>query len=203
LLWYVLLLAAVGVVVYAIWNYRRKDAARRAASEARFEKMFKGEVPLAPGARPPSSAAAEPSPSAKVPPAPSAAQPVAVERFLGKAESLLYYLLKAGLPDAEVFAGVPLARVVGAAGDGRDREQQLRRFSQYQLDFVVCDKSMRVVAVVEVETAAGAGAAGDQRFKSDVLKQAGIRLVRINPAELPRREQIGALVNGGPGQRDG
>jgi hypothetical protein len=128
---------------------------------------------------------------------------VPAERFLGKAESLLYYLLKSGLPDAEIFAGVSLARVLGAAGDGRDREQQVRRLSQYHLDFVVCDKAMRVVAVVEVGTAAGAGAAGDQRFKSDLLKQAGIRVVRINPAELPRREQIGSLVNGGPAPRNG
>ncbi|HSD99957.1 MAG TPA: DUF2726 domain-containing protein [Burkholderiales bacterium] len=201
MLWYVLLLATVGVVVYAVWNFRRKAAERKAASQARFEKMFKGEAQLAPELQPPFPTAAELSPSAESPPA--AAQPVAAERFLGKAESLLYYLLRSGLPDAEVFAGVSLARVLSATGNGRDREQQLRRLSQYQLDFVVCDKSMRVVAVVEVETAAGAGAAGDQRFKSDVLKQAGIRVVRINPAELPRREQVGALVNGGPAQKEG
>ena len=201
MLWYVLLLATVGVVVYAVWNFRRKAAERKAASQARFEKMFKGEAQLAPELQPPFPTAAESSPSAESPPA--AAQPVAAERFLGKAESLLYYLLRSGLPDAEVFAGVSLARVLSATGNGRDREQQLRRLSQYQLDFVVCDKSMRVVAVVEVETAAGAGAAGDQRFKSDVLKQAGIRVVRINPAELPRREQVGALVNGGPAQKEG
>lgn len=202
MLWYVLLLATAGVVVYAIWDYRRRTAARKAASEARFEKMFKEEAQLVPGLQPPAPLAAEPSPAAKAPPAPAPAQPVAAERFLGKAESLLYYLLKSGLPDAEVFAGVSLARVLGVAGNSRDREQQLRRLSQYQLDFVVCDKAMRVVAVVEVETAAGAGAAGDQRFKSDMLKQAGIRVVRINPAELPRREQIGAIVNGGSAQQE-
>jgi hypothetical protein len=203
LLWYVLLLATAGVVVYAIWNHHRRTAARKAASEARFEKMFKEEAQVVPGLRPPSPLAAEPSPTAKAPPVPAPAQPVAAERFLGKSESLLYYLLKSGLPDAEVFAGVSLSRVLGVAGNGREREQQLRRLSQYQLDFVVCDKSMRVVAVVEVETAAGAGAAGDQRVKSDMLKQAGIRVVRINPAELPRREQIGALVNGGSARQEG
>jgi intracellular sulfur oxidation DsrE/DsrF family protein len=200
LLWYVLLLATAGIVVYAVWSYRRGTAARKAASEARFEKMLKAEAQLAPGAQPPSSSAAETSAPAKPAPAASTAPPVAVERFLGKSESLLYYLLKAGLPDAEVFAGVSLARVVGVAGEGRDREQQLRRLSQYQLDFVVCDKSMRVVAVVEVESAAGATAAGDQRFKADMLKQAGIRLVRVNPAALPRRDEVRALINGGPVQ---
>jgi hypothetical protein len=206
LLWYLFLLAAAGLVVYAFWSYRGKAAARRAASEARFEKMLKGQA--RPSASPQSTspaaaAASEPSTPAKAPPASSAAQPVAAQRFLGQAESLLYYLLKAGLPGFEVFAGVSLARVVGAPGDGRDREQQLRRLSQYQLDFVICDKSMRVVAVVEVESAAGAGAAGDRRFKADILGQAGIRLVHVNPAALPRREQIGVLISGEPPQKDG
>ena len=205
MLWYLFLLAAAGLVVYAIWNYRRKVAARRAASDARFEKMFKRQARPTASPQPTSPAAvaaSEPSTPAKAPPASSAAQPVAAQRFLGQAESLLYYLLKAGLPGFEVFAGVSLARLVGAPGDGRDREQQIRRLSQYQLDFVICDKSMRVIAVVDVESAAGAGTAGDQRFKSDILMQAGIRVVRVNPAALPRREQIRALISGEPPQKD-
>jgi hypothetical protein len=174
--WFLFLLAVAGGVAFAIWNFHRKTAPRKAASEARFEKIFKG----------PAQIPASPPP------------PAAAQCFLGQAESLLYYLLKAGLPDSEVFAGVSLARVVGAAGEGR--EQQLRRLAQYQLDFVVCDKNMQVVAVVEVESAAGADAAGDRRFKSDLLKQAGIRLIRINPAALPQREQIRTLIDGGSPQ---
>lgn len=196
MLWYLLLLATVGVVVYVIWNYRRGTAARKAASAARFDKMFKAEVQLTPGAQLPTFFAADTSPLAKSAPAASIAPAVAAERFLGKSESLLYYLLKAGLPDHEIFAGVSLTRFIVAAGDGREREQQLRRLAQYTLDFVVCDKSMQVIAVVEVETAAAATAAGDQRFKAETLKQAGIRLVRINPTALPRREQVRAFING-------
>jgi len=203
LLWYLLLLAAVGIIIYAIWNYRRGTAARKAASESRFEKMFKAEAQLVPGLLPPSSSSADASASAKSAPVTPNVPLVAVERFLGKADSLLHYLLKAGLPDAEVFAGVSLARVIGVGGEGRDREQQLRRLAQYQLDFVVCDKSMKILVVVELESAVGAGAMGDQRFKSDLLKQAGIRHVRINPAALPRREQVAALINGGPPAQGG
>jgi Protein of unknown function (DUF2726) len=193
--WLLFLLAVAGGVAFAIWNFHRKTNARRAASEARFEKIFKGsaQVPVSPP--PPASAAPESPAPAKAPPAASAVPPAAAQRFLGEAESVLYYLLKSGLPGFEVFAGVSLARVVGAAGDGR--EQQLRRLAQYQLDFVVCDKNMQVVAVVEVESAAGADAAGDRRFKSDLLKQAGIKLVRINPAALPPREQMRTFIGGG------
>ena len=204
MLWYLFLLVAAGFVVYAIWNYRRKVAARRAASDTRFEKIFKGQAQLPANPLPSSSAAppaSESAASAKAPVAIAATPPPATQRFLGQAESLLYYLLKAGLPGFEVFAGVSLARVVGAPGNGQDREQQARRLSQYQLDFVICDKSMRVIAVVDVESAASAATAGDQSFKSDVLRQAGIRVVRINPAAPPRRERIRALISGEPQQR--
>lgn len=201
--WYLLLLAAAGVVVYAVWSFRGKTAARLAASAARLEKMLKGQAASALSPQPQAAAPAELSVAANAPPATPAAPSVATQRFLGQAESLLYYLLKAGLPDFEVFAGVSLARVVGVAGNGRDRELQLRRLSQYQLDFVICDKSMKVVSVVELESAAGAEAAGDQRFKSDLLKQAGIRLVRVNPAALPRRGEVRALIHGEPLQSNG
>jgi len=205
LAWYLFLLAVAGGIVFAIWNYRRKSAASKAASEARFEQVLKGRTQTPASPQPSSPAAAparESSAPAEAPAATAATPPAATQRFLGQAESLLYYLLKAGLPGFEVFAGVSLARVLGVPGDGRDREQQVRRLSQYQLDFVICDKSMRVVAVVDVESAAGAGTAGDQRFKSDILMQAGIRVVRVNPAALPRREQIRALISGEPPQKD-
>jgi len=191
--WLLFLLAVGGGVAFAIWNFHRKATARRAASEARFEKIFKGPAQVPAG---PPASAAEPSAPAKAPPAASAAPPAAAQRFLEPAESQIYYLLKSGLPDFEIFAGVPLARVVGAAREGREREQQLRRLSGYQLDFVVCDQGMQVVAVVEIDAAAGAEAAGDRRFKSELLKQAGIGLVRINPAAPPQREQVRALIDG-------
>jgi hypothetical protein len=199
LAWYLFLLAVAGGVGFSIWNFRRKAAASKAASEARFEQILKERALLPASAQPSSPAAASTSRSADPAkaPAPTAATPPAgTPRFLGQAESLLYYLLKAGLPGFEVFAGVSLARVVGATGNGRDRELQARRLSQYQLDFVICDKSMRVVAVVDVESAAGAATAGDESFKSEILGQAGIRVVRVNPAAPPRREQVRVLITG-------
>jgi hypothetical protein len=203
LAWYLFLLAVAGGVVFAIWNYRRKAAASKAASAARFEQMFKAKA---------AAGAASDLPVVSPPEAATRATPMAQaaasifpprDRFLGQSETLIYYLLKTGVPEHEVFANATLASLVGAPGNGRDREQQVRRLSQYQLDFVICDKSMRVVAVVDVESAAGAGAAGDQSFKSDILRQAGIRVVRVNPAAPPRREQIRALIRGEPLQKGG
>jgi hypothetical protein len=191
LAWYLYLLVAAGGIVFVVWSFRKEIAAREAASKARFERMLK--APAAAALSPP-----VPSPSlANSAPAKTLAAPApARERFLGQAETLLYYLLKSGLPGYEVFAKVSLTSVIGDSGSGHEREQQLRRLAQYRLDFVVCDKSMRIIAAVDVDSAIAAEGAGEQQFKADCLKRAGIRLVRVNPAALPKREQVRALVGG-------
>ena len=184
-----------------VWDYRRKVAARESASKKRFEEMF-GAKQAVPGAAP---LAAMPATMASLVPAasasaiPKAPAPAAASsaRFLGQPETLVYRLLRASIPDHEVFANVTLASVLGANGSGFDREQQLRRLSQFRLDFVVCDKSMHVVAVVEIAAAGGTPATGDQQFKIDSLKAAGIKLIRVSTAKLPRRDELRAMVCGG------
>jgi len=196
LLWYLLGAALAGMVAAAIWDVRRQARERAAASKARFEQLFKEQVSAAPPPDSPpaaltaAAAAARPAPQAS----PAVAAVAAGDRFLGQAETVIYGLLKTGMPDHEVFANVMLASVVSASGNGYQREQQNRRLSQYQIDFVVCDRDMRIVAAVEIETASGADAIGVRRFKADCLKAAGIRLVRIHAASPPRGDEIRALV---------
>jgi hypothetical protein len=200
LLWFLLMLATAGVVAYGVWDYRRKVAAREAASQARFEEMFKGKGAAAPARPEP----APPMPAAAVPaavPAPPVSPPVAVSapgRFLGKTGTLVYRLLQTGLPDHEIFANVTLSSVVAASGSGSQGEQQARRLSQYQLDFVVCDRDLRIVAAVEVEAGGGADAIGMRHFKEECLRAAGIRLAWFDAAALPRRQEIRALLGLGP-----
>lgn len=209
------LVVAVAFVVYSISKYRKKTAAREAASQQRFSELLRdasasGRSVAAQAATPaPASAApaaataatAAPTPAlAPAPPpapAPTSTAAAARERFLGQHETLLYLLLKTGLPDHEIFANVSLASVMALPATGSEREQQLRRLAPYQLDFVVCDKSMRVVAAVDLETAGAADAAGIQQFIADYLKRAGIKLVRVNPAAMPKREQVRGLIVGG------
>ena len=199
--WYLFLLLAAGIIFFGVWSSRKQIAAREAASKARFERMLRAPVqPAAPAESEPMAEAAFPSaPSVSLAaPAPAKAPALAParERFLGQAETLLYYLLKTGLPGYEVFPNVSLATVIGVSGSAYEREQQLRRLAQYRVNFVVCDKSMRIIAVVEMDSAVAAVGAGEQQFKVDCLKRAGIRLVRVNPAALPKRDQIPALVLG-------
>ena len=211
MLWLLFLLVGTSVIAYFVWDFRKKTADREVASQKRFEELLREQAPggpapaAAPAATPvPRAAPAATSVQAAAPvPAAASAPPAAAatvrERFLGQHETLLYLLLKTGLPDHEIFANVSLASVTALPGGGSEREQQLRRLAPYQLDFVVCDKSMRVVAAVDLETAGGAEAAGIQQFKADHLKRAGIRLVRVNPAAMPKRDQVRGLVIDGGG----
>jgi hypothetical protein len=73
LAWFLFLLAVAGGVAFAIWNFHRKTAARKAASEARFEEILKGPAQLPASPPPPASAAPESSALAKTPPAATAA----------------------------------------------------------------------------------------------------------------------------------
>jgi hypothetical protein len=203
--WILVLVGVAAGIAYSIWNYQKKSAAREAASQQRFAELLR-EQAAASGRPVPAPATAAPAPPATpvphVAPAPPAPAPVpaaaaaARERFLGQHETLLYLLLKTGLPDHEIFANVSLASVAALPAAASEREQQLRRLSPYQLNFVVCDKSMRIVAAVDIEAGGGADAAGIQQFKADYLKRAGIRLVRVNPTAMPRREQVRGLVVG-------
>jgi len=185
--WYLFLLVTVGGSVLLVWDYRRKAAAREAASQERFEQIFNAR-----------STAAVPELPVEAPVAVPAAPATSLsrERFLGRPETLVYRLLKVGLPDHDIFAHVALASIAVAPGTGIEREQQARRISQYHLDFVICDKNMRVVAAIELETAAGAALTGEQLFKANCLKAAGVSLVRINTTALPRRDAIRALILG-------
>ena len=196
MLWFVLLLAVACVIAFAIWDYRKKKATRAAVSKARFEQMFKEQTPGTPRSDPPSAALTIAAAAAGAAPqaSPAIAAVPAGDRFLGQAETLIYGLLKTSLPDHEIFANVMLASVVGVPGSGHQREQQTRRLSQYQIDFVVCDRDMRIVAAVEIDTASGAEAIGVRRFKADCLSAAGIRLVRIVAASPPQGEEIRALI---------
>ncbi len=198
MVWFLLSLGVVSVIGVFVWDYRRKAARREAASKQRFNQIFRAKPePESPAA---ASSPVSPAPAA---PAPASAAQASVaafpprERFLGQSGTLVYLLLKTGLPDHQIFANVTLASVLSVPGAGYDREQQLRRLSTYPLDFVVCDRNMRVVAVVDLESPGNVDDTGTERYQSDSLKAAGIRQVRLNPASLPSRAALRELVCGG------
>ena len=119
--------------------------------------------------------------------------PAARPRFLTQPETLLFYVLKAGLPDHEIFPRVSLASVLGAAENTPPSALTARSPARHEIDFVICDKSMQVVAAVQLDAQPGRQ---ETQVVNQRLSAAGIRLVRFNPAALPRREQVRALIFG-------
>ena len=112
--------------------------------------------------------------------------------MLEGADKLLYYLLKTGLPEYEVLARVSLAAVVEVPGAARDSAEQ-RRLAQQALDFVVCDKTFRPMAAVEL-IRSGALAAEAAKYKATCLAAARIRHITLAGDALPKKDALRALV---------
>jgi hypothetical protein len=123
------------------------------------------------------------------------------ERLLDQPRALVYLLLRAGLPDHEVFANLTLADVVGTAatGPGFEREQRMRRLAQLRTDFVVCTRRLEPVAVLALKGAgaADAAAAENARLMAECLTASGVRYVSIDPAAPPRHAELRTLLLGG------
>lgn len=204
-----LILIPVAAIAYIIWDHRRKTARRLAASADRLQNLLAG-TPASPPvrgtgthARPARAGAASPAPPAA--PAPdvqpgSAAVPYAMrERLLTPPQTLLYHLLRAGLPDHLVFARMTLASVLEP---GRDvpapaRNEPLNRLGGRALDFVVSDRSLKPVAAVNLKSPAFQGArdeAGDPVPRW--LALAGVRYVELDATALPRKDAIREIVLG-------
>ena len=201
-LWYLLSLVPVGATAYLVWAYRKKIARKTAASDLRLRELLAAGSPVATLRAPAEDgrAAVTVSMTASAPEVP-AYFPKA--RLLDPPETLLYYVLKAGLPGHEIFAQVNLAAVldVPQAAQGYEREQLRHRLARHCVDFLVCDKSAGIVAVAEYEAATDSAA-----FKAACLKAAGIRHVLVKPGAVPKRDVIRALIlgtaesGGGPAQ---
>lgn len=187
---WLLLLTPVVAVAVIVWNYRRKQAAIEKATSERFNKLF-GKGATQPAASSSSTVMPAPAPA----PARTEAEYVVKEKLLTPGKTLLYYLLKTGLPDHEVFARVSLSSLLETAGHvtSYEREAQSRRLAEIMVDFVICDKGMKAVAAVQFDEA---GSDNAKAFREKCLSVAGIRVVTITPESLPKRAVVRALVLG-------
>lgn len=190
---FLFLLVPAVAIAYIIWAYRKKNADKEAQSRERLAALVgisqNAATALGPAPREHAAAGAR-----SRPPAAATSPPARRERFLTQSESLLYYVLKAGLPAHEVFPRVGIGSILEAPGQGYGQALERGRDpALHDIDFVICDKSMRIVAAIRLE----GGAASDGRERAyRRLNDAGIRLVALRPDALPRREQVHALVFG-------
>lgn len=189
MLGYVLLtLLPVAAVVYLVWFYRKKHAERTAASNKRFAQMFGPATPARAGV--PGAPAAKPGPVSTA--APIAALCLPKETLLAGEHAAFFHALVAALPEHRVFPAVSLASIVDLppAVQGREREQRQRGLAQATLDFVVCDEHTRPVAAIDLQKSASA----EDRFKSEYLKAARVRYLRLSPTTMPESAALRSLV---------
>lgn len=174
---YLLLLAPLVAIPVLWWNYRRKSAMRESFADERWQKLA-------------GTAVVDPVMASTEPRAVYAAR----AKVLDPAQTVLYYLLKNSLPDHEVMPQIGLAGVieVQAGIDADERAQRLRALAQHTADFLVCNKALQPVAVIDLPLQDAATSVQD--FKSRCLAEAGIRHLRLSRKALPKREALRALV---------
>lgn len=206
-MWYLIGLACLALIGGMIWSYNKKREKREAERAMQAAELL---AALQEGVRKPATNTAADA-ATPVAAAPADTVPVAVvqaaapapelgkkQRLLQQPKALLYYLFRTGLPDHEIFANLTLADVIDVApiAQAYEREQKARRLAQLRLDFVVCTKQLEVVAAVVINNSAppDTAQAENSRFIEESLRIAGIRLVRIDAAALPRHHQVRELV---------
>jgi hypothetical protein len=136
--------------------------------------------------------------AAAVSPAAASVQPAAPlpskapGAFLQGPAKVLYLVLKAALPDHHIFVYTRLTDVIKPIG--RPMTPQGRaQFAQSRMDFVVCNKALNVVALLDISD----GTRPDDPMKQHLQPQlaaAGIRYVRVAPTAIPKPAEAKQLV---------
>ena len=120
-------------------------------------------------------------------------------RFLSKAEGTVYLLLKAAFPRHEIFARIRLADVlqVKIGPQGMERLRAFRKIANQHVGFVVVDRDMTIVAIVDSREPDQLVNPRDQKLeiiKQRCLQAAQVKYICVYPPQLPRyrelREQI-------------
>jgi hypothetical protein len=123
------------------------------------------------------------------------------QRFLSKAESVVHLLLKAAFPRHEIFAKVRLSDVlhVKIGPQGMERLRAFRKIANQHVGFVVCDRDMTIVAVVDSREPDAVVNPRDQKLeiiKQRCLQAAQVKYICIYPPRLPRYRELRDQVLG-------
>jgi hypothetical protein len=115
--------------------------------------------------------------------------------LLNKPQQQLYARLVRAFPGHVILAHVGLAQLLDASAVIAAREAGPRP-RQGTLDFVVCKPDFTAIAVVEID---GPGAHSDaQRYRDlrrdEILRTAGIKVLRVPAFDLPPEAALKALI---------
>ena len=122
-------------------------------------------------------------------------------RFLSKAESVVHLLLKAAFPRHEIFARVRLSDVlqVKIGPQGMERLRAFRKIANQHVGFVICDRDMTIIAIVDSREPDVVVNPRDQKLeiiKQRCLQAAQVRYLCIYPPQLPIARQLREQVLG-------
>lgn len=187
-LWYLLVLAPFAAIAFFWWNYRRKQAQREREAGERWQQILSETTAAAPTVQTPAPAAAVAAPQYR-----------GRDRILDPAETLLFFLLRTELPEFEILVRVGLDRLLQLPEGigGAERERRLDALSRHVADFVVCDKSMRPLAAIDLLAAeAPPVLTSAPDFRVQCLAQSGIRHLQFVRTALPRRQDLRVRVLG-------
>ena len=116
-------------------------------------------------------------------------------RFLSKAENVVYLLLKAAFPRHEIFARVRLVDVlqVKIGPQGMERLRAFRKIANQQVGFVVCDRDMTIVAIVDSKEPEQVQNPRDQKL--EIIKQRCLQAACRSNTSVSIRRRCPAIVN--------
>ena len=122
-------------------------------------------------------------------------------RFLSKAEGMVYLLLRAAFPRHEIFARVRLADVlqVKIGPQGMERLRAFRKIANQHVGFVLCDRDMTIVAIVDAKEPDTIVNPRDQKLeiiKPRCLQAAQVKYICVYPPQLPRYKELREQVLG-------
>src|SRR5512136_1122230 len=111
-------------------------------------------------------------------------------RFLSKAETLVYRLLKVAFPRYEIFARVRLADVlqVKIGPQGMERLRAFRKIANQHVGFVLCDRDMTILAIVDTKEPGAVVNPREQKIDMIMqrcLQAAQVKYICIYPPQLP------------------
>ena len=140
-------------------------------------------------------AVAQLPPAVPAPAAPAGTPVVKLKApFLNGPNKLLFLVLKAALPDHQIFVNVRLVDAVQIAGQP-PTPQARAQLAQARVDFVICNKQLAVVALLDITD----GNRADDVLKRQIEPQiaaAGGRYLRVAPTAIPRPGEARTLVCG-------
>jgi hypothetical protein len=114
---------------------------------------------------------------------------------------MVYLLLRAAFPRHEIFARVRLADVlqVKIGPQGMERLRAFRKIANQHIGFVIVDRDMTIVAIVDAKEPDTIVNPRDQKLeiiKQRCLQAAQVKYICVYPPQLPRYRELREQVLG-------